>query len=332
MADELETQLAVIHEVKERHEAELMSLPNVVGVGVGYKDTGGETTDRLAVIVYVRRKYAASGLRKAEMVRETLPVTATSPVPPLPDGSGPMTLELEGGEVPTDVKEVGDILALAYTARVRPAVPGYSIGHYAITAGTFGCLVRDTCRPCAVYILSNNHVLANSNAAAIGDPILQPGAYDGGVYPKDLIARLSRFVPVHFGSPARYNLVDCALARPLDQRDVIASIVGLGIPKGTVEATLGMEVAKSGRTTQTSAGKVIDVNATVAVNYGVGVGYFRNQILTTNMSAGGDSGSLLMSRAERKATGLLFAGSSAVTVHNHIKNVEMALGVQIVTA
>ncbi len=332
MADEMETQLAVIHEVKERHEEELLSLPNVVGVGVGYKDTAGKETDTLAVIVYVRRKYAASSLRKAEMVREALPASATSSVPPLPDGTEAATLELEGGEVQTDVKEIGDVQALAYSARVRPAVPGYSIGHYAITAGTFGCLVRDVCPPCAVYILSNNHVLANSNAAATGDPILQPGAYDGGAYPKDLIARLSRFVPVHFGSPARYNLVDCALARPTDRRDVKASIVGLGIPKGTVEAVLGMEVVKSGRTTQTTVGKVIDVNATIAVNYGVGVGYFRNQILTSNMSAGGDSGSLLLSRSERKATGLLFAGSSAVTVHNHIKNVEMALGVEIVTA
>lgn len=331
MADEMATQLAVIHEVKERHEAELLTLPNVVGVGVGFKDTGGKATDRLAVIVYVRRKYAASSLRKAEMVRDVLPASVTSSVPPLPDGTGPGTLDLEGGDVPTDVKEIGDVQALAYTARVRPAVPGYSIGHYAITAGTFGCLVRDVCPPCAVYILSNNHVLANSNAAAIGDPILQPGPYDGGLYPKDLIARLSRFVPVHFGSTTRYNLVDCAVARPADQRNVMASIVGLGIPKGTVEATLGMEVVKSGRTTQTSAGKVIDVNATVAVNYGVGVGYFRNQILTSNMSAGGDSGSLLLSRAERKAAGLLFAGSSVVTVHNHIKNVEMALGVEVVT-
>ena len=104
MADEMEKQLAVIHEVKERHEEELLSLPNVVGVGVGYKYTAGKETDTLAVIVYVRRKYAASSLRKAEMVREALPASATSSVPPLPDGTEAATLELEGGEVQTDVR------------------------------------------------------------------------------------------------------------------------------------------------------------------------------------------------------------------------------------
>ena len=93
-----------------------------------------------------------------------------------------------------------------------------------------------------------------------------------------------------------------------------------------------MEVVKSGRTTQTTTGKVTGLNATVAVNYGVGVAYYRNQIITTNMSQGGDSGSLLLSKADRKATGLLFAGSSVVTIHNNIANVLMALGVEVVTA
>jgi hypothetical protein len=47
-------------------------------------------------------------------------------------------------------------------------------------------------------MLSNNHVLANSNAAEIGDPILQPGPYDGGRYPGDQIAVLEDFVRIHF--------------------------------------------------------------------------------------------------------------------------------------
>ena len=88
---------------------------------------------------------------------------------------------------------------------------------------------------------------------------------------------------------------------------MIASIVALRIPTGTVEASLGLDVVKSGRTTWTTTGRVIDVNATTAVNFGVGVAYFNNQILTTPMSQGGDSGSLLMSLSDRLATGLLFA-------------------------
>ena len=49
-----------------------------------------------------------------------------------------------------------------------------------------------------MYILSNNHVLVNSNEAEIGDPVLQPGLYDGGAYSQDGIANLNEFVPIHF--------------------------------------------------------------------------------------------------------------------------------------
>jgi hypothetical protein len=300
--------MAAVVAAKETKEYDLLKLPNVVGVGVGFKETGGKTSTTLCVSAYVEKKVAKSKLAAKDHV--------------------PATVD----KVATDVVEVGRLEALAFNQRLRPARPGYSIGHYKITAGTFGCLVRDACYPCRVHVLSNNHVLANSNAANIGDPILQPGPVDGGANPADAIARLSRFVTINFGHPDRYNLIDAALARPTDMNNVIASVVALGIPKGSVEATLGMDVVKSGRTTETTAGKVTGVDATVAVNYGIGIAYFRNQIITTGMSQGGDSGSLLMSRSDRKATGLLFAGSNVVTIHNNIHNVLKGLDVKLITA
>ncbi len=302
-------QLAKIQQVKEAREEGILELPNVVGLGIGYKEKKGKTTDETCISVYVRKKVAAKSLESSQQVPKAL------------------------DEIKTDVIEVGDIEAQAFTTRLRPAKPGYSMGHFRITAGTFGCLVRDACAPCRIYILSNNHVLANSNAAVIGDRILQPGRVDGGSVARDTIVRLARFVRIRFNDPAAHNLVDAAIAQPIDLRDVTASIVGLGIPKGTVEATLGMVVTKSGRTTETTTGRVIGVDATIAVGYGAsGTAYFRNQILTTGMSQGGDSGSLLLERGTGAATGLLFAGSSRVTVHNNISNVLMALGVEIVTA
>ncbi len=306
--EEIDIQLAKIQEVKGEHEEKLFSLSNVQGVGIGYKEVGSKESTELCIKVYVEKKQPKKNLSSEDMVAATM------------------------GGIKTDVQEVGRIEALAFTSKVRPTKPGFSIGHFQITAGTFGCLVRDVCPPCRVHILSNNHVLANSNSAAIGHPILQPGRVDGGLFPRDLIGRLSRFIPIRFNNPSRYNLVDAALARPTNQRDVMSSVVALGIPRGSVEATLGLNVVKSGRTTETTTGRVTGIDVTVAVNYGVGVGYFRNQILTTNMSQGGDSGSLLMSRADRKATGLLFAGSSQVTIHNNIANVLMALGVELITA
>ncbi len=311
--EKFQIMLSKVEEVKGENEELLFTLPNVVGVGIGLKEVKGKETKEIVVSAYVEKKLSRDKLGANELVPDSFSIPQTSEI------------------IKTDVRQVGKIEALAFTANIRPARPGYSIGHHLITAGTFGCLVRDVCPPCRIHILSNNHVLANSNAAGIGDPILQPGRHDGGRYPANLLARLSRFIPITYGSIARYNLVDAALALPTNQKKVISSIAGLGIPKGTVEAALGMEVIKSGRTTEITKGKVIGMDATVAVKYGSRIAYFRNQIITTNMSQGGDSGSVLLSRDGYKATGLLFAGSSAVTIHNNINNVLMALGVEIVT-
>jgi hypothetical protein len=319
------TETARIAEVQDRHEASLMAMENVVGVAASFKVTKGKPSPQWSLTVLVEKK---------------LPLTDVPPpsrVPPEVDG------------VPTDVVEVGRLEPLLFTARVRPATPGYSIGHHNITAGTFGCLVRDIRRCCCrqekecchapareecpgdYLILSNNHVLAATNQGKPGDVILQPGAFDGGVFPSDGVAVLERFEPIVFGRSG-YNLVDAAVARPTFTRNVTVSIIGLAAPRGIDQAFVGTNVIKVGRTTQVTAGRVLAINATVSVNYGApGLAQFRHQILTTAIGAPGDSGSLLMDR-NLNALGLLFAGSAVITIHNHIADVETALGVRPLTA
>ena len=216
-------------------------------------------------------------------------------------------------------------------ARIRPVEGGYSVGHYQITAGTYATAVIDATAfpgvPQRYYVLSNNHVLANSNNARIGDPILQPGPYDGGTVAADTIARLSRFVPINF-APGSSNYVDAAIAEgAFDVLD--REIYWVGYARGGIAPALNMVVQKTGRTTNYTTGRITAINATVNVNYGGGqVARFVNQILTTNMSAGGDSGSLLLDM-ENRAVGLLFAGSSVVTVFNDIRYVQHLLGIRI---
>lgn len=317
---------ARIVEVQDKHESELLSLDGVVGVATSLKMKAGKPTKKWSLTVLVEKKQPPKQVKKASQIPGQI------------------------DRVPTDVIEVGKLEALAFTARVRPALPGYSIGHFNITAGTFGCVVHDLRRCCCnlekgcgchptreecpgdYLILSNNHVLANTNAGKPGDLILQPGPFDGGVFPADGIATLDRFEPIVFGRSG-YNLVDAAVARPTASRNITASIIGLIIPRGVNQASVGSQVIKVGRTTQVTNGRVLSINATVLVNYGPpnGVAQFRHQILTTPMSAGGDSGSLLMDRG-LNAVGLLFAGSSNITIHNHIGDVETALGVRPLTA
>jgi hypothetical protein len=324
-AEEIEATAKIV-EVQDKHEQELLRLDNVVGVAASLKVKGDKPTKKWCLAVLVEKKLPLAEVAKASRI----------------------PAEVDG--VPTDVVEVGKLEPLVFNARVRPALPGFSIGHHNITAGTFGCLVRDIRRCCCkvekdcdcngfreecagdYLILSNNHVLANSNLGKAGDLILQPGPFDGGVFPADAVATLERFEPIVFGMSG-YNLVDAAVARPTHSRNVTTSIIGILMPRGVDQAFVGSPVIKVGRTTQVTTGRVLAVNATVLVGPypGGGVGQFRHQIITTAMSAGGDSGSLLMDR-NLSAVGLLYAGSARITIHNHIADVETALGVRPVTA
>ena len=326
--------------VKEAYKEEILVKPNVVGVGVGFKVVGNEITGNVAVVVLVREKIA----------REGLP----------PEGLVPRTIN----GVPTDVIEVGELRPMqARTGRWRPAPGGVSIGHYQISAGTFGAVVRDRVSG-ERLILSNNHVLANSNDAQLGDPIIQPGGADGGQVANDTIAHLERFCPIEFESqpgtcglaaayagignaiasllgsshrlstyqanPQAVNLVDAAVARPVSDDVILDEILEIGEVSGTTPALLGMAIRKSGRTTGFTTGMVTVLDATVTVNYGIGRNArFENQIVSGPMSQGGDSGSLLVDGASQRAVGLLYAGSAQTTIYNPIQAVLDCLEVEI---
>ena len=293
----------VIARALKLNEDELLSKANVVGVGIGEKIRGGFSQGRLCLKIYVEKKLIAKKLTKAEFIPQEI------------------------SRIETDVEEAGKIIAQSNTGRFRPAPGGVSLGHYQITAGTLGCLVKDK-KSEKVLILSNNHVLANSNKAEKGDPILQPGPYDGGKKPKDLIGYLENWIEINFKKEA--NLVDAALARPKVSGDVRPEIMLIGSPQGLTKAKIGMPIQKSGRTTGYTTGKVKDISASVKVNYDNQTALFRGQILTTNMSQGGDSGSLVLDMKQR-AVGLLFAGSEQVTILNPINEVLRLLDVEILS-
>jgi len=174
--------------------------------------------------------------------------------------------------------------------------------------------------------------------ASIGDNVLQPGAYDGGIDPDDSIGTLYDFVEIKFDGSN--NLVDAAIA--LSSIDNLRNSTpgdGYGTPKSSpVNAYLNMKVKKYGRTTELTKGQVYAIFATVNVGYDSGVAHFVNQIIITpgTFSAGGDSGSLIVAdgrgrdkKSDRLPVGLLFAGSSLYTVANPIVPVLEAFGVTI---
>lgn len=183
-----------------------------------------------------------------------------------------------------------------------------------------------------VYILSNNHVLANSSdgrdgRAQRGDPILQPGPYDGGTDPADRIAVLDRFLPLRGGGAE--NEADAALGALLSPGDAVPELFGLGPVAGVGEARMGMPVQFSGRTSGLRKGAVVALEVTVDVGMATGVtARFVNQVATTPIAQPGDSGSLVVD-ASRRAVGLLFAGSAQISLANPIEAVLQRLGVTL---
>jgi len=245
-----------------------------------------------------------------------------------------------------ELRVIGRVLALPGTPTelqriVRPLRPGLSIAHTSVTAGTLGGFVRSAGR---LAVLSNNHVLAASDAGIVGDPVLQPGPADGGIT-ADRVAELSGFVPLRADAP---NLVDAAVAVLDDGVDADPSAVPEGpLSDAVVQATEidpDERVEKIGRTTGHTVGRISAVEVDgVVVQYDSGVRSFDDQIeiegLTGAFSAGGDSGSVIWRSADRAPLGLLFAGSTeggsaggGVTFANPLTTVLAALDLRWVSS
>jgi len=281
-------------EVQEKHTKSLMTRDGVVGTAIGLSED-----DRHVVKIYVKSQRDRAGIPK----------------------------ELDGVRVVVEV--TGEIRALGdTTARYRPAPIGVSTGHPNITAGTIGARVTDGTN---VYALSNNHVYADENQASIGDNVLQPGTADGGTDPADVIGTLYDFEPIKFGRGK--NTIDAAIAK-CSKADLGNAALpdGYGTPTSTpVSAVPLLEVKKYGRTTGLTTGTVDAINAMVRVGYDTGTARFAKQIIIKpgDFSAGGDSGSLIVTQDGNHPVGLLFAGSSLITIANPIDLVLDRFGVTI---
>ena len=161
----------------------LRKNPDVVSVGIGYRYRNGKRTDEVCVVVGVKKKLPPEQVPPGQMIMQTV------------DG------------LRTDVVEYGEIkphqTSESLTQRRRPCPPGYSISHPDVTAGTLGAWVRRSPGE-EHYILSNNHVIANSNDTTLGALIRQPGRADGGT-DADQFARLTEYVRIRFDDEENEN-------------------------------------------------------------------------------------------------------------------------------
>lgn len=205
-------------------------------------------------------------------------------------------------------------------------------------SGTLGALVEDNTG--RQYVLSNNHVLAKSDHAQVGDAIVQPGLIDNNCTPNGdgpgtaPVAALTSWLPLK----STTTNVDAAIAqvgsRTVDGAGAILELGGRQ-PDGTLAAAppgisstggrgevagLQMKVAKSGRTTGLTCGGVTAVDLDVAVDYFSDCAETRPYLTKTflnqvgisgdRLSDAGDSGALVVDTASAEPVGLFFAGGT----------------------
>jgi hypothetical protein len=205
-------------------------------------------------------------------------------------------------------------------------------------SGTLGALIEDASkRP---FILSNNHVLAKSDHAAVGDTIIQPGLIDNNCSPLEdgpgvqPVASLTGWLPLR----SKQTNVDAAIAQVTSRAvDLSGNILELGgrQPDGTLAAAppgisstggkgetaaLDLRVAKSGRTTGLTCGGISAIDLDVTVDYYLDCAEtlpyltktFTHQLgLSSNQfSDAGDSGALVVDVANAEPVGLYFAGGT----------------------
>jgi hypothetical protein len=314
-----------VRRIKEGAEEDLLKIPGVNAVDVGFKEVNGQPTEVIAIRVHVKKK------------KPTKDVPARQRIPK----------EING--VPTDVIErtyvlhqlgarvkESDLKLQADAGTYDPLKGGISIGPCRavggyVYVGTLGAVVKDNGTG-DTLLLSNFHVMCIDNGWAVGDTMAQPGRVDGGTCPANVTGTLLR--------ASLGGQVDGAVST-VSGHGTLCEIVDIGGITGTNTATLGQAVRKRGRTTLLTYGTVESVDLTVNVDYGDGLGV---QTLTHQIGVApdtaqnpmfsdhGDSGSVVVNNSV-EVVGLLFAGSDdGHSVANPIASVLTALNISMCTA
>jgi hypothetical protein len=302
--------------VVDRNYERLRKKKNVVGIGLGLKMTDGKVTDKEALLIFVTNKINRNNLDPRDIIENEIDGIRTDVVGKIG------TIQALNNSKTIQLK------ALSINMRERPVRAGASVSHLYVTAGTLGGFFKD--KDGDVVLLSNEHVIAGENvrgkfgpAPRAGNIIIQPGTFDGGTI-HDSFASLKKWMPLR----SKGNLEDSAIAKINNIKTIINEVKGLGKIKGFAKPFVGQKVVKVGRSTGLTKGKIISVNASVCVEYDKIVRCFNDCIITTNMSQGGDSGSLLLDN-NMNAVGLLFAGSDTVTIYNPISYPVKTYGLKI---
>ena len=337
---ELEGDDLTIANTQQAEEEKIFEMENVVGLGVGRKIKGDRETDEPCLSVLVTQKMPQSLLRSRDRIPKSISNVKTDVIETgdIFAGQRPQT-NGHGTEAAAPFPEVGDYEELDDEAGVE-AAPGPSSARTArLQRRTLPCDRRNDRRGGG----GSPAVPGDSQTLPAAEQQPRPGQLqrcpDRGSDPS---ARKGRWRSLPRG-PDRTALP--LRSHPLRPRTVELRRCRRGgdrVPRSGSRNLLDRRSAGDGER-QAARDRAEDrpdhelhdrprhghQTPRVNVNYGRSrIARFVRQIVTTDMSAGGDSGSLVLDQADR-AVGLLFAGSSRATILNPIQLVEAQLGIRV---
>lgn len=231
-------------------------------------------------------------------------------------GLGPADFDENVQGLPVYVEEQEEIRELASNREILDPIRG---GHAITNAtesgrGTSGFIMTDGD---TAYASSNYHVLTPNGGADVGDRVghvaLNSG---GGIIDNQLIGRVDGYIPRSGQSVADFAWVE--LDSGIDSTNRVA---GVGLVTDTGHVDVGDSVTKAGSTTGVTHGTVDQVGATIGVSGSGGV-TMNDQIIATEMSSPGDSGSPVMKQNTTTAVGVLWGGSDGITAFTPLSNIE----------
>lgn len=199
---------------------------------------------------------------------------------------------------------------------------GSSIRHAQLNGhGTLGGFALDLSSN-KILIVSNNHVIANSNNCNIGDYITDTNQVNCG--------RLERYMPLLL--PPNINEIDAAVSTIFQGKMIGTYNQNRRLPS---TARIGEKVYKIGARTGLTYGTVISDNGFINIyNPALGQLNFVNTLVIESVdnnpfSLPGDSGSFIFNKFD-KVIGLLFGGNSLgnITFANPIRPVIDRLGLR----
>jgi len=324
----------LVAELLKKYWATLSKKANVVGYDGELKPrirAGKVYSEEPCFRIYVTRKVPLKELKPNDILPKTLKL----------DGRkiGYYSSSLE---VSVDVFPVGVHIPLVKKIKI-----GDSGCHYLCSACTVGGYARSTLpnEEDIIGILANTHCAALSNKAKIGDAYLVPSPIDGGLYPRDKVATLYRFVPLEFSCGIRNivskllpvfkkdktNKVDIAFCAIDNLEYIDTRVKRIGRIRGKRIGELNETAHKYGRSSKYTRGaKLVSNDYYGEIYYGYQRGFFGPVGLLSGVDFAipGDSSSLILWERDNFLAGNLFAGSNITTVFCHYYYVEELLHVE----